>query len=395
MGAIEMKRLMFAAMLGTTAAVAVNPAFADSVGTKVLTLSNVSYSCINVQKELVDFWILSARIPKNNSFWAATKGVGARVDVQLSSANSGSHFPAAAAIRITDLNGKVIRAYLSLHVLDQNNLWDVTSDPQTKTTSFNAPLTYIRRQGASDTVKIMQALISFTSSASSVVPANPYSKGAQLVGQFFTSLNTIFQPDPKEQYDPDFQLSFGLGRTDSGCNDLQLRAGVGAEIADHEGSEADGIIKTAKISDYCFYKLGDDQDRDPDIGFVKKQDTICASEVPSNVTTLNNPQFIWMASSSCKEEKSCGLAPPVTPQHLALFNGKDSTIIQALTTRLPSVKIADTTKVTRAMEEADPGLLKHVSKSVAHLVHGLALCRSVGIAADRCFDHRFAVGEPD
>jgi hypothetical protein len=238
----------------------------------------------------------------------------------------------------------------------------------------------------------MQALISFTNTASSVVPANPYAKGAQLVGQFFNSLNTVFQPSSNDQFDPDFQLSFGLGRTDTTCNDLQLRDGVGAEIADYPGSEADGIVKISNLGEYCFYKLGNG--RDPDIGFVRKQGAACAGEAPPDAKILNNPQFIWMAYGTCKDEHTCESASSETPQHLATLNGTDNSLLNVLSARLPSIKETDSINVRRAVNEADPSLLNHVSKSTARLVHGLALCSSVGIAANRCFDHRFSSEEP-
>jgi hypothetical protein len=272
-------------------------------GTKNLQLSNVQYSCININKENVDYWILSARAPKNNTFWKDTTGVGVRVDVQLVARDGGSHFPAAAAIDVKDIDAKVIRAALSLHVLDQVDLWDSAPSSVTRTTSVNLPVNFVRRQGTSDSVKVIQALINFTNTSTAGVPPNPYSKGAQLFGQFFNILNTTFTPDPKEIVDPNFQLSFGLGRVDAGCQDIQLHQGVGVQITDYDGSEADGIIKVSDANNYCFYKLNDD--RDPDIGFSKKSGDSCSATIPANVKVLQNPQFIWLAYGTCKDDQNC------------------------------------------------------------------------------------------
>lgn len=358
------------------------------VGTKILTLSNVPYSCINVKKQLVDFWILSSRVSKNNTFWTSTKGVGARVDVQLSSATEGmSHFPVAAAINTTDLDGKIIRAELSLHVLDQGDLWNDRPEVNTKTKSLSVPVNFVRRQGSSDTVKVMQALISFTNSTSASVPPNPYAKGTQLFGQFFNSLNTVFQPNPNEILDPSFQLGFGLHRENTGCNDMELRDGIGAQIADYNGSstEADGIIKTQNIANYCFYKLGDN--RDPDIGFATKSGGTCPSVIPLNVKVLNNPQFIWMAYGTCKDDQTCGSAPALTINKIGLLKGTSSSLSKILMVRMNNKsKQSDIAKVQAAIQDDNPEALKGIGTSTARFVHGLSRCNSVGITAERCFD---------
>lgn len=358
-------------------------------GTKNLTLSNSSYSCINAKKQLVDFWILSARAPKQNSFWTDTKGIGVRVDVQLASADGGSHFPAAASINATEINSDIVRTALSLHILDQMDLWSTSPGNVTKTTSFGVPVNFVRRKGSSDTVKVMQALISFTNTAAAGIPANPYAKGAQLFGQFFNNLNTVFAPNPSEIFDPDFQLSFGIGRVDTGCQDVQLKQGVGVQIKDYEaGTEESGFIRTSQAENYCFYKLNND--KDPDIGF-KKKNGACSAAIPADVIVLQNPQFVWMAFGTCKDDVDCGVVPALTAnsinplsKNLASFGAAFSLRSDSLTTDLGE-------RLQAVIQNKDFNSLKKFGPKTNKIVHGLALCESVGISSTRCFDKKVAI----
>src|ERR1700719_4060211 len=92
-------------------------------GTVTVPLQNVSPSCLNVNTKDVDFWVLSARVPKHGNWMTSTHGVGARVDVKLSGPGENVSYPAAAAISTSDLGGNIIRASLRLHVLAVQDLW--------------------------------------------------------------------------------------------------------------------------------------------------------------------------------------------------------------------------------------------------------------------------------
>ena len=361
------------------------------VGTAVVTLSNASASCINVEKETVDFWILSARVPKKENWLTATNGVGARVDVRLTGQGQSSNFPAAAAINTRDLNGKIVRASLSLHVLDQYDLWNTGSMPPVQTTSISVPVSFVRRQGSSNAAKIAQTLIAFTNSAQATVPPNPYTQGAKLVGQLANSLLTALQPNSTDVVDPDFQLNFGLGRVNTGCQSVQLREGIGVQIADvNNGSMADGIIKTSDLANYCFYKIGTDED--PNVGFANKGSQACPAAVPQSVATLNNPQFIWLAYGTCKSGVGCTATPTLNRSDLAPLREMGAGRLAALLTSRSDSASSDFAQIQSAVQSGNPAAIR--SRRAASHVRALALCKSVGVPAERCFDRRFAVPEP-
>ena len=191
---------------------------AHAEGTVIVPLANVTPACIDASKKTVDLWVLSARVPSDANWLRQTKGVGARVDVTLRSKEGQRvSFPAAAAIDTRDLGGKVVRASLQLHVLADQDLWNTTAAQPIRTADVSVPLTFIRRQGKSDAVKVFQALLAFTKSASAVIPANPYVKGAELVGQLSDSIGNAFAADPNDIFDPNLSLAFSIARSASNC----------------------------------------------------------------------------------------------------------------------------------------------------------------------------------
>lgn len=375
--------ILFSCMVGFLVActAAQQPAVAQ-VGTKILTLSGVPSTCINVTKSDVDFWILSARVPKDNTFWTTTTGVGASVSAQLQGASGPAAFPAAASINAQDLNGNIVRASLSLHVLNSADLWDTsTAAAATKATSFSTPLTFVRDTGSSDYVKVFQALISFTSNAGSAVPAaQAMEPGSKLIGQFFNTLMGVFSPSPTDAKNPDFQLAFGLSKQDNGCQDIELHQGVGAMIADSQNN-GPGIIQTQNLSNYCFYVHGDGHD--PDIDYTTRNGACPSAEPPNGSTQLNNPQFIWLAYGTCKLD-NC--ASGSTPQARVLANlSAIANIDSILTAKIGANRQASMNNAQQAVRTQNPNVVKNGSRA-ASVLRGLELCQSVGISPQRCAD---------
>jgi hypothetical protein len=365
------------------------PATTFAQGTVTVPLANVSPTCINVTQKTVDFWILSARVPQNATFFTSTSGVGVRVDVQISGQGEKVSFPAAASISTKDINGEIVRAALALHVLADQDLWN-TTDPSapSKTTNVSVPLTFVRNQGSSDTVKVMKALINFTNSAGSAIPPNPYVKGAQLAGQLASSVLNVFTPDPNEVVDPNFSLAFGLSRADTGCSGRELQQGVGAEIVDaNHADEAKGLISTSEMSKYCFYQIG--QDGDPDIGFISKSGASCAADIPANVNTLNNSQFIWLAYGHCKEgATTCNVAR--TPNASVVNKVAAQLKVTPNFADVLSARIGDTKaiKFVNIVQAQKPSAVAGLGKD-KDILNALALCKSVGISAERCVSRKF------
>ncbi len=363
-------------------------------GTVTVPLQNVTPTCLNVNTKDVDFWVLSARVPKHQSWITTTHGVGARVDVKLSGPGENVSYPAAAAIRTSDQGGDIVRASLRLHVLALQNLWD-TSDQSTpiKTTDVSLPITFVRRQGSSNTVKVIQALINFTNNvgSSSIIPPNPYVKGAQLAGQLFNEVIGVFQPDPNEVVDPNFSLAFSLTKADTGCSAVDLQDGIGAEIEDCDDcAQSPNIIKTADIANYCFYKTGNDAD--PDIGFkAKTSGSACPSVVPNDLTVLNNPQFIWLAAGRCKSDRGCSSTPAPSQEAARIASTlfkENSSVLQLIKERLGSEE-AHRLETVISGERSERSQLQALGRGKS-VINYLNLCKSVGINPEQCLSKKFA-----
>jgi hypothetical protein len=361
-------------------------------GTVILPLSNVTATCINASNHTIDFWLLSARVPKKQTWITDTNGVGARVDIKISGNGTQVSFPAAAAINTADINGKIIRASLRLHVLADQDLWNTTNAAALiKTTNISTPVTYMRRQGSSDTVKVMQTLISFTNTVGAAIPANPYVQGAEMAGKLANSLLSVFQPDPNEVVDPNFSLSFGVSRSDTVCQPTDLQQGVGAEIADSDvGGEAAGIIQTAQLSNFCFYVVG--ANADPNIGFSRRVAATCATAVPNDVQTLNNPQFIWMAFGTCKDGATCPSNPALSPNVIANTTNQVSTLGRTNNEFTASLSKRVGSKAVNKIMKSQVNLSRptQADNRAATAVAGLALCKSVGISLEQCMTKRLA-----
>ncbi|WP_124892431.1 hypothetical protein [Burkholderia sp. Bp9090] len=364
-------------------------AFAD--GSVILPLSNVTANCLNVSKKTVDFWILSARVPTDANWFRSTNGVGARVDVTLSGLGQKASFPAAAAIDTRDIGGKIVRASLGLHVLADQDLWNTkNASSPIRTSDLSVPLTFVRRQGTSDTVKVFQALLNFTKSSSVLIPPNPYVQGAQLVGQLANSIATVFTADSNDIVDPNFSLAFSMSRMDSGCSVKDLHDNVGVEIIDSNvGDENQGIIKTKNIANYCFYKIG--QEADPDIGFVRKAGGVCPVAAPANVAILSNPQFIWLAYGNCKDDASCGSAfalSPATTNLKEILLGKPE-VFGLIGRRLG----AQSASTLVSILENHPNDVAALDRG-KDVLNAISMCRSVGISEERCLDRKFTETKP-
>ncbi|MDE2163194.1 MAG: hypothetical protein KGJ53_08530, partial [Alphaproteobacteria bacterium] len=278
------------------------------------------------------------------------------------------------------------RAFLDLHVLSQYDLWNTDTGSTARIKSLAVPVTFLRNEGDSDATRILSGLIAFTNTVPAIVPANPLTAEAGMVGKLATNLIGAFKPSDTDAVDPNFQLSFGLSHNTSYCRATELHDGVGAEIADFpRGTPSDGIIKVSDIGKYCFYTTG--QDVDPNIGFVTKTGSTCATVAPANLTPLKNPQFIWLAYGTCKDNVSCPAAP-VNNQALFALNTKLPEVRAALALDVVPLHGLDTNGMESAVKMRNFSSIAGKKREVS-LLHGLALCQSVGITAKRCLSPRF------
>ena len=269
----------------------------------------------------------------------------------------------------------------SIHILNRYDLWN-TSDAShpIKTTGLSVPVSYVRIVGTSAAVQVMNALISFSGSANSGLPANPYAPEAQMVGQLVNSLGSIFN-NSKDVDDPNFALSFGTAQQSTGCNDQTLQEGVGVQIADYDkGTPQQGVIRIDDVDNYCFYKDGD---TDPDIVFTSKNGT-CVTAMPgSGYTHLMNPLFIWAAYGICKTDNGCS-QPAVNIQDISRMATKVqsiSTLKNLLDQRIGSVS---STKLSGVVENPTDEGIRSLTSKEADTIHSLTICSNVGISPESC-----------
>jgi hypothetical protein len=363
------------------------PSYAQ--GTKILSLSNVDSTCLDTSKKTVDLWLVSARVPRDSNFFQTTRGLGAKVTVTLTDGSNKPSFPVSQAITLTDQSKKnpTVRAYLGIQILSRYDLWN-TSDAShpIKTTGISVPVSYVRIVGTSAAVQVMNALISYSGSANSGLPANPYAKEAQMVGQLVNSLGTIFA-NSKDVNDPNFALSFATSQQSTGCNDQALTEGVGVEIADYDkGTPQQGVIRIDNSDNYCFYedKKGD---KDPDIVFVNKN-SACAKDMPaSGYTQLMNPLFIWATNSYCKTDNGCNQTPINVKEVPKIAGGAQntSTLKNLLDLRVGGLS---SEKLLGILANPTDETVRSLTSKEADIIHALSTCMSVGISPEKCLSGR-------
>ena len=353
-------------------------------GTKIITLANVDPTCLDTSKHTVDFWLLSARVPRDSNFFNTTNAIGAKVVVTLTGQGQKPSFPIARQVSTSDLSkqSKIERVTLRMEVLSQYDLWnDTNASAPVETTNLDFPVSFVRTQGKSAAVQVMNALISFTQSSNSLIPPNPYTQGAALVGQLTNSLGDIFRNN-KDVDAPDFQLSFSTSHS-SACNAQDLHKGIGAYIRDYNGGTPDkGFINISDVDKYCFYKQGDDSD--PDIVFISKTGATCSKDFPTSGTnTLANPLFIWAANVTCKTNNGCVQQPP-TPSRISAIAAKvtDSAKLKALLEYRLGKDSAE--KLTNILTGSNMNAESSLNSKEVDVLHSLSTCTSVGIAPERC-----------
>jgi hypothetical protein len=352
-------------------------------GTQIITLSNVTSTCLDTSKKYVDFMLLSARVPRDSNFFQTTRGLGAKVTVTLSDGTNKAPFPVSQAITLTDQDKKdpTVRAYLGIPVLVRYDLWNTQdSTHPIKTTTLSLPVSYIRTVGDSAAVQVMNALISFSGSTNSALPANPYSQDAQMVGQLVGSLGNIFK-NSKDVSDPNYALTFTTSQQSTGCSDQSLKEGVGVEIADYDkGGVQQGVIRIGDVDNYCFYKNGS---QDPNILFTNKTGASCPSQMPSSYTKLMNPHFVWAVTGTCKTDNGCNQQPT---------NAEEVSKVAATIKNLVSIQSLFVNRVGTISSQKLADVLANPSAEGAHslnskeadTIHLLSTCNSVGVSPEKC-----------
>lgn len=326
------------------------------VGTQI-AIANASNTCVNVDKNRVNAWIMSIHLEKRDNWLTQTNAVGAQVNVGLFSTEAGLRaFPMAKEISTRGIDGKVVRANLSFNVLS-----DYAFDGTNKTSRLDLPVVLLRTKGDSAVARYSKALLQFTKDASALIPANPYASGVQLTGQLASAFfDAAASADESEAVMPNFQISHSLSRRDQ-CNGKDLLDGVQAQISDASSNGIADVIPTSEVNAYCFYVIG--STGDPEIAYLKKPTGgVCAKTTPATgLRTLRNPQVIyavWAIPKSQVKKVQAGLAA----ERIRSMTGSTSMGVKALMTNPSRDRRLSTPAVDRA----------------------LATCDAIGIDVDQC-----------
>ena len=344
----------FVTLLLATALVA-SPAHADdqAVSSQVIPLANETNKCINTSTHAVSAWITSITLEKKNNWLTQTNGVGAQVDLTLtsSSMSASQAFPRAREISVVGTQGRLVRANLSFPLLTA-----YVFNGQSQVTAIDAPVVFLRRQGDSDVARYAKTMIKATKQLSGLIPANPFAQGVDLGGKLATAFfESAVEGDDGNATLPRFYITHSLSRT-ANCNANDLLDGMRAIIGDTSEQEA-GVIKVADVDSYCFYRIG--AASDPSIGYVRKEAGACSKTPPAGVTTLRNPQIIYLAYA----------VAPATVRRVqaALSPGANRSQIASDINSMSSESLA-----------TDPLMDEEVQRAIE-------ICKSAGISREACF----------
>jgi hypothetical protein len=366
------------------AALVVTGHVCTTLAQQTIPISNATSACLDTSTKTVDMWIVSARMTRDNNFFKNTKAMGVKVNVTLSSQGQqvpSATFPKAQNVSLNDLpnNDPTLRVETNLRIFNRQDLDDVSTPAKPVTTTDVAlPILFVRTQGDSAPIQVMNALINFSKTAN--LPANPYTGGFQMVGQLVNSLDTVFSDSP-DTLDPNYALDFSTSQGSMCSGPKDLKDGIGVVISDYKGKPNPGIISTAQFANYCFYSIGDGSN--PTIQFIAKGQNACAAQAPnSGLQPLMNPQVIWMAAGTCKSNN----CPSVPPSHSAMkaVGAKISNTSQLEKFLSDRIGASSSKRVVNAITNPDRVQVEHLTGREESVLRLLDKCNSVGISPEDC-----------
>jgi hypothetical protein len=356
----------------------------STLAQQTIPIVNAAPTCLDTSTKTVDMWIVSARMTRDNNFFKNTKAMGVKVNVTLSSPGQqvpSATFPKAQNVSLNDLpnNDPTLRVETNLRVFNRQDLDDVSTPAKpVTTTDVSLPTLFVRTQGDSAPIQVMNALINFSKTAN--LPANPYTGDFQMVGQLVNSLDTVFSNSP-DTLDPNYALDFSTNQGSKCSGPKDLKDGIGVVISDYKGKPNPGIISTAQFTNYCFYSVG--VDSNPTIQFIAKGQNACSAQAPnSGLQTLMNPQVIWMAAGTCKSNNCPSTAP--SQSAMKAIRAKISNTSQLEKFLSDRVGASSSKQVLNAITK--PGLvsIEHLTGREKSVLHLLDECNRVGISPEDC-----------
>jgi hypothetical protein len=189
-----------------------------------------------------------------------------------------------------------------MELLQRYDLFDQTKNPPVSIggVTFDVDFINIEQKGAAATV--FGQLANFTKNLP--VPANPYTTGVQLFGDFANQvLDTAVSTDNSANSDDIGSFAYDLAQSDDECkaNPRALTEGTTGIIYDYLGSDLTGIIKTSDEAKYCF-KI---EPRGSNVSYATKPNSNfnCLDNTQTRTftfTPLNNPQIVFAFNVSGK-----------------------------------------------------------------------------------------------
>jgi hypothetical protein len=250
--------------------------------------------CVNINKDLVSFFIIAVKARQNTSFlpnWVvSTSKLGVKVNVTMvdnATQNPAFTFPRAIVLRpIT--SSSIYTLPIDYEILTKYDLINTESSPPSPIASFSFDLDFVDMEQKTAIATEMLSLVRFTQYLPT--PAKPFAPGVGLLGQFVNDLFNDAAGAASSDVAPVAARSYDLSTSDS-CGPRELTEGTAGVIFDYPNANMSGVIRTSEVDSYCFsitstqsveYRRKTDLAEDCD-----HQKAFGSPEI------LNNPQIIY------------------------------------------------------------------------------------------------------
>ena len=244
-----------------------------------------NHDCINVMQSTV----LTAQVKRTDTFWKTSKSLGVKVDVKiLNQASQAFDFPRGRELSVSDYTGDVGLLPMMFPVMAKYELIDPNDRKAYVNVGLDVYVINIERMSG-----VANGVLSFIEFSKNLpLPANPYSQGVQLFGDFAQKIvDADIQSSPDKLPAATFAFDLASSASDMTKCEKQsnsswryptLREGIVAVMWDHDGKPEDGFIRVSDVDKYCYYPTQSQR-----IAFAPKVNNACAPGAPQRA--LNNP----------------------------------------------------------------------------------------------------------
>jgi hypothetical protein len=248
-----------------------------------------NHDCIDVTRSLVSISLVTAQIKRTNTFWATSKSLGVKIDLKLlNQASQAFDFPRGRQLSVSSYKGDIGLLPMVFPVMAKYPLVDATDKKAYVNVGLDVFL--INIEGETSSAKAVLSFIDFSKNLP--LPANPYSQGVQLFGEFAQKIIDANIQSAADRL-PAATLSFDLASSsddvahceqqrDAAWRYPTLRDGIVAVMWDYEGRPEDGFVRVSDVDQYCFYPTPARR-----IAFAAKINNACPPAAQARM--LNNP----------------------------------------------------------------------------------------------------------